>query len=189
MSGLAPPKNTLHLTSPPPLCLSVINTTGVIMRLKNPIEIFLLSLMHQWTESGPDDGRKGLYRGEAKVNSQMMRAAYVLKTIGIAEEDKVFNKLAVHCRRNDGHSYISKNPAWMEKPLELGGGWYFEGGTSLVQKQDILSNLTKIGYSSAFAASVDKFVAGQPVSDFFPTDYEAKVILSRIKSEGFDENL
>ncbi|RBP72419.1 hypothetical protein [Marinobacter nauticus] len=159
------------------------------MRLKDPVEVFLLYLMHQWMESAPDNGRKGLYQGEPKVNSQMMRAAYILKTIGFAEEDKVFNKLAVHCRRNDGHSYISKDGGWMEKPLELGGGWYFEGGTSLVQKQDILSSLTKIGYSPTFVSAADTFVAGKPVSDFFPTDEEAKLLLSQIKLQASSKNL
>lgn len=159
------------------------------MRLKDPVEVFLLYLMHQWMESAPESGRTGLHQGEPKVNSQMMRAAYILKVIGFAEEDKVFNKLAVHCRRNDGHSYISKDAAWMEKPLELGGGWYFEGGTSLVQKQGILSSLTKIGYSPTFVSAADTFVAGQPVSEFFPTDEEAKLLLSQIKSQASRENL
>lgn len=159
------------------------------MRLKDPVEVFLLSLMHQWMDSAPEDGRKGLYHGEPKVNSQMMRAAYILKIVGVAEEDKVFSKLAVHCRRNDGHSYISKNAEWMEKPLELGGGWYFEGGTSLVQKQGILNSLTKIGYSSTFIAATDTFVAGQPVINFFPTDEEAKLLLGQIKLQASSENL
>lgn len=159
------------------------------MRLNNPVEIFLLSLMQRWFESAPEDGRKCLFRGEPKINSQMLRTAYILETIGYLEEDKIFNRLAIHCRRTDGNSYISKDSAWMEKPLELGGGWFFEGGTSLAQKQDILSGLTKIGYSPAFVASVDKFVAGESVNEFFPTDEEAKEILSQIKSQGSSEDI
>ncbi|WP_139195494.1 hypothetical protein [Halomonas daqiaonensis] len=152
------------------------------MKIKNPVEAFLISLMQNWVNNAPEDGRKGVYEGDKKVNSQMARAAYILKIIGVAEEDKIFNKLAIHCRRNDGNSYISKTSNWMEKPLDLGGGWFFEGGTSLSQKQNILRHLNKIGYSSVFVSCVEEFVAGRSVVDFFPTEKEADEILRKIQN-------
>jgi hypothetical protein len=71
----------------------------------------------------------------------------------------------------------------MNQPFELTGGWFFEGCTSLPQKQDIVQALTKVGLSPAFVSSVEDFVAGKSIKDYFPTEEEEKEILANIREK------
>ncbi len=89
--------------------------------------------------------------------------------------------LADFTRRNDSESYISKDPSWMREPQRLSVQWFFEGCTSLVQKQSFLEHLTKLGLSSTFVACADAFVAGEAVRKYFPTEAEENAILKRIR--------
>jgi hypothetical protein len=77
---------------------------------------------------------------------------YVLQKVAAGSENKCFRQLEIHTRRNDGLSYISNNWQRMKGPKEISKGWYFEGCTSLPQKQGILQNLTKLGMSPTFVA-------------------------------------
>lgn len=151
------------------------------MRLKDPVEILYLSLMLRWERSAPPDKKQGLLDGKPERNTQASRMVYILRKIGAGSEDRTFSILSTHSRRSDGESYISKNHRWMEDPRELLDGWYFEGCTSLKQKQDILQGLTKIGLSAAFVACADDFVSGESVRRYCPTEEEQEEILASIR--------
>jgi hypothetical protein len=71
----------------------------------------------------------------------------------------------------------------MKAPYPLGEGWYFEGCTSLVQKQSFLRYLTKLGLSAALVACADDFVAGKSVEKYLPTDEEQEQIPRRIQEK------
>ena len=51
----------------------------------------------------------------------------------------------------------------------LSDDWYFEGCTSLLQKQSFVRHLTKLGLTSIFVTCVDDFVAGRSVEAYLPT--------------------
>ncbi len=156
-------------------------------RLNDPVEILYLTLMYRWETSAPPDRGVGLLDGSPERNSQISRMVYLLRKIAAGDTVRVYSSLAQSTRRKDGHSYISDDPVWMENPAELGYGWYFEGGTSLVQKQDILQALRKLGLSAPFIACADNFVAGRSVLDCFPTEEEEQKILARLKDQQSDE--
>ena len=153
------------------------------MRLKDPIEIFYLYFMLRWENSAPSDRKQGFLDGKPFINSQISRMVFLLIKIGIGAVDKTFGTLSVHTTRNDGESYISKNKHWMKSPNELSDGWYFEGGTSLIQKQEILQQLRKIGLSQTFVECADTFVAGRSVKSFEPTSEELEAIVTEIKQK------
>ncbi|HQU50060.1 MAG TPA: hypothetical protein PLM09_13205 [Casimicrobiaceae bacterium] len=151
------------------------------MHLKDPVELLYLALMLRWERSAPPDKHQGLLDGKPERNTQISRIAYVLRKVGAGTEDHVFNTLARYTRRDDGESYISKNSSWMKEPYPLLAGWYFEGCTSLMQKQSFLQYLTKLGLSSTFVACADDFVSGKSVANYLPTDVEQEEILRKIR--------
>lgn len=161
------------------------------MRIKDAVEILYLHLMYRWETSAPEDGKQGLLDDIPKRNTQMARLAYVLAKITSGRhEERIYNMLARNTPRQDGESYVSKDPSWMKEPFALTGGWFFEGCTNLKQKQDIVHVLTKVGISQAFVAAVDDFVAGESIKKYFPTEDEENEILARIKEKGLiDEAL
>lgn len=151
------------------------------MRLPQPMEVFYLVLMSRWHMTAPPDGHQGEFEGEIARNTQIMRIAYLLNKIALPKFDRTYSVLSLHSRREDGESYISRNASWMKEPTELGGGWYFEGCTSLEQKQQILRGLTKVGLSGEFVRVADDFVEGRAVDQYFPTEEEAIEILKAFK--------
>ncbi len=151
------------------------------MRLTEPIEVMYLTLMIRWENTAPPDGKQGLLDDEPERNTQISRMVYLLRKIAAGAEEKIYNTLSTFSSRNDGESYISMNHSWMEDPRELGAGWYFEGCTSLVQKQNILQALSKLGLSGTFVNCADDFVAGKGIQKYFPTEEENDIILVRIK--------
>ena len=153
------------------------------MHIKDPVELLYLSLMLRWERSAAPDKHQGLLDGQPERNTQISRMAYVLQKIGVGTEDHVFGTLARYTRRDDGESYISKNSSWMKEPYPLLAGWYFEGCTSLVQKQSFLQYLTKVGLSSTFVACADDFVAGKSVEKYLPTDKEQEEIVRKIREK------
>jgi len=152
-------------------------------RITNTVELLYLSLMLRWERSAPPDQHQGLLDGEPERNTQITRLAYVLGKVGAGAAKRVFPTLERFTRRNDGRSYITRDSTWMKEPYPLLDGWYFEGCTSLKQKQDILQQLTRVGVSPEFVACADDFVAGQSVEKYLPTEAEQEEILARIKSE------
>lgn len=159
----------------------------LIPHLRDPVEILYLALMLRWERTAPPDGSQvfpdgshALLDGTPERNTQMSRFAYVLKKVAVGNETRVYAHLARHTRRNDGQSYISTDPSWMQAPRPLSGGWYFEGCTSLPQKQAFLSELTGLGQSPTFAACAADFVAGNSVRGYVPTDAEQDDILRQL---------
>ena len=158
------------------------------MGLKEPVEILYLALMQRWERDAPPDGRQGLLDGVPERNTQKSRMVYLLQKIAVPHEDLVYQTLARYTRRNDGESYFSRDSSWMKEPCALGKGWYFEGCTSLHQKQDCLKQLTRVGLSPSFVRAADDFVAGLSIESYFPTDEEGNEILERIKAREAHED-
>lgn len=158
------------------------------MKLQDPVELLYLALMLRWEKSAPANGKQGLLDDEPERNTQISRMVYLLHKVEAGTIDKTFRVLALHSRRNDGESYISKNSSWMEEPRELFDGWYFEGCTSLIQKQEILQGLRKVGLSAAFVSCADDFVAGKSVLKYLPSEEEQNEIIARLKEQGENEN-
>ena len=149
----------------------------------NTVEILYLSLMHRWERTAPPDQHKGLLDGEPARNTQAARLVYVLQKIAAGNVERTYSTLARYTRRNDGESYISKNPSWMEQPLPLGDGWFFEACTSLVQKHAIVHNFSKLGLSGALGQAVEDFVAHKSIEQYFPTEAEEEQILAKIHAQ------
>ena len=157
---------------------------------KQPVEGLYLALMLRWEENAPPDGRWGDLDGKPACNSQKARMADLLRKIGVGDERRVFPVLARYSCRQDGRSYISRDPSWMENPTHLLDGWYLEGCTSLKQKQDILQRLRKVGLSPALVACADDFVAGLSVKKYIPSQEEQLQIIQDYEAEHgpiFDE--
>jgi hypothetical protein len=148
---------------------------------REPVEFLYFMMMSEWERTAPPDGKQGLFEGKPVRNSQMARLVFLLKKISVGSEEKTFNTLSRYSCREDGESYISRNSGWMEQPCELYDGWYFEGCTSLRQKQDILQNLTKLGLSPTMVACADDFVAGKSIQKYNPTTEELKEIIADFK--------
>lgn len=153
------------------------------MCITDPVEGVYLLLMIRWQRHAPPDGHQGLLDGEPERNTQISRMVYVLQKIAIGHGDQVYQALAKHTRRDDGNSYISKDPSWMIEPRSLDEGWFFEGCTSLIQKQWILQQLTRVGLSHTFINCADDFVANNSVEKYFPSPEEAEEIVSRLREK------
>jgi hypothetical protein len=151
--------------------------------LKNPVEVLYLALMSRWETTAPPDGHQGLLDSEPARNTQISRMAYLLQKVAAGNEERTYQMLADLTRRNDGESYISKDSSWMREPYRLNENWFFEGCTSLVQKQSFTEHLAKLGLSSSFIACADAFVAGESVKKFFPTEEEKKEVLRKIREK------
>ena len=153
------------------------------MRLTDTVEILYLTLMFRWEKTAPPDQQQSLLDEKVARNTQISRMAYLLKKIAAGDEDRTYQRIARYTVRNDGESYVSKNSSWMKEPYKLNDDWYFEGCTSLVQKQWILQQLTKLGLSAAFVACADDFVAAKSVEKYFPTEEEVSEILRKIRQQ------
>lgn len=140
------------------------------MGIKNTVEYLYLTLMARWENSAPPDRHQGYLDGEPERNTQITRLAYIIRKIAAGQSDKVYSALSVGSRRQDGNSYISKNRDWMEQPYPLSDGWYFEGCTSLIQKQEIIQSLSRVGCSGTLIAAIDDFVAGKSIKPHLVLD-------------------
>lgn len=149
------------------------------MGIRNTVEYLYLALMLRWEKSAPLDKHEGLLDGEPARNTQITRMAYILRKIAAGQEERTYQLLCRHSRRNDGKSYVSKDSSWMKEPHPLSSGWFFEGCTSLIQKQGILQHLTKLDLSSTLINCIDEFVAGRSIENHIPSDDEAEEILRR----------
>ena len=149
------------------------------MGIKNTVEYLYLVLMLRWAKSAPPDRHEGLLDNESARNTQITRMAYILRKIAAGQEERTYQLLSRHSRRNDGRSYVSQDSSWMTEPYPLSDGWFFEGCTSLVQKQSILQHLTKLNLSPYLVNCIDQFVAGESIESCIPNDEEAEEILRR----------
>ncbi len=149
------------------------------MGIKNTVEYLYLALMLGWEKSAPPDKHEGLLDGETARNTQITRMAYILRKVAAGQEDRTYQLLSRHSRRNDGKSYISQDASWMKEPYPLSSGWHFEGCTSLIQKQDILQHLTMLDLSPTLVSCIDEFVAGKSIEHLLPSEDEADEILRR----------
>ena len=156
------------------------------MGVKTREELLWLALMLRWENAGVPDGVFCTLDGEPAINSQIERMAYVLRKLGTGADGGRFQTLAVHTPRQDGSSYISKDSSWMKEPKDIGDGWFFEGCTSLRQKRDVVSALSKIGYSTPFVECCEEFVAGKSVRRFLPTKEEAQRMLAEPEPAGME---
>lgn len=147
------------------------------MGIKNTVEYLYLALMLRWEKSAPPDRHEGQLDDKPARNTQITRMAYILRKIAAGQEERTYQLLSRHSRRNDGKSYVSKDSSWMTEPYPLSADWFFEGCTSLVQKQDILQHLTKLNLSPYLVNCIDQFVAGKSIENCIPTDEEAEEIL------------
>ena len=142
------------------------------MKITESVELLYLSLLLRWERNAPQDQHQGLLDGVPERNTQISRLIYIMRKIAAGSVDRTFRIMAIHTRKNDGGSYISKDESHMTDPRELDRGWYFEGCTSLKQKQDIIQSLSKVGIFPTFIACVDDFVAGKSVEKYVPSDEE-----------------
>jgi hypothetical protein len=152
--------------------------------ISNTVELLYLSLMLRWERTAPPDRHIGLLDGQLERNTQAARFAFVLRTIGAGCEARFYRALAVHLRRNDGESYVSKDPSWMTEPVSLAQGWYFEGCTSLSQKQSFAQKLTKLGLSATIVACIYDFVSGNSVKGYVPTEEQQAELIRELERKG-----
>lgn len=150
------------------------------MTFKNSVEYLYFVLMLRWESQAPPDKHEGLLDGEPARNTQIARMGYILHKIAVGRyEVQTYQTLARYSRRNDGRSYVSTDSSWMKEPYLLSKGWYFEGCTSLKQKQDIVQGLTRAGISQLLVDCIDDFIAGKSIAGRAPSDAEAEEILQR----------
>jgi len=159
------------------------------MKFKSTVEIFYMAMMLRWERTAPEDGKQGLLDGVDERNTQISRMVYILRKIAAGQEDKVYKTLSIRSARKDVQSYISRHPTWMKAPKELSDGWYFEGCTSLEQKQMIVQGLTKLGLSSAFVACIDEFVAGRSVTPCIPSEDEQDELIKYTDEQNSRRNI
>lgn len=157
------------------------------MGLKNTVEYLYLALMLRWEKNAPPDRHAGLLDGETARNTQITRFAYILRKIAAGQAERTYNKLSRYSRRNDSESYVSKDSSWMIEPYPLSEGWFFEGCTSLVQKAEIIQQLTKFDLSQSLVNCIEDFVSGKSIEKHIPSDEEAEEILRKsIENENFE---
>ena len=149
------------------------------MGIKNSVEYLYLALMLKWEENAPADRHEGLLDNVPTRNTQITRMGYILRKIAAGQEERTYQLLSRYSHRNDGKAYVSKDSSWMIEPYPLSNDWFFEGCTSLVQKQDIIQHLTKLGLSMALVNCIDEFVAGKSIAHRLPSEAEAEEILRR----------
>jgi hypothetical protein len=159
------------------------------MRIMDTVELLYLELMYRWEKSAPADRHEGLLNGKHVRNTQVSRMVFLLQKIAAGNENQTYQKLARYTVRNDGNSYIAKDCSWMKEPTKLNEDWYFEGCTSLVQKQDILQNILRLGLSTTFVNCADSFVANQSVEKYFPTKEEYERIVLKTKDDKFSPEI
>ncbi|PTQ64648.1 hypothetical protein C8R26_1634 [Nitrosomonas oligotropha] len=145
--------------------------------------------MLEWEKKAPPDRHAGILDGVSARNTQITRIAYILRKIAAAQEERIYQFLSRHSRRNDGKSYVSKDSTWMIEPYPLSGGWFIEGCTSLPQKQEILRHLVKLNLSPTLVDCIEEFVAGKSIESRIPSEEETEEILRRsIEIEKLQDN-
>ena len=149
------------------------------MGIKNTVEYLYLVLMLRWEKTAPPDNREGLLDNKRERNTQKARMTFILRKVAAGQEKRAYMHLSRFSRRNDGNSYVSNDFSWMKAPCSLGDGWFLEGGTSLIQKQQILQHLTKLELSPYLVDCIDEFVAGRSISNRVPSEAEQEEILRR----------
>ncbi len=160
------------------------------MGIKNTVEYLYLGLMLDWEKSAPLDKHEGLLDGKPTRNTQISRMAYILKMIALGQEERTYQFLSRHSRRNDAKSYVSRDSSWMTEPYPLAKGWFLEGCMSLPQKQGILQHLTKLDLSPTLVDCIDEFVAGKSIEGRLPSKEETEEILRRsIEMEGLKNDV
>jgi hypothetical protein len=158
-----------------------------MQRVIDPVEILYLYFMDRWQRTAPPDRHGGYLDGDPARNSQTARLVFMLRKIAAGNPERHYGTLAVYSRREraEGDSYISKDPTWMKEPADLGDGWYFEGCTSLPQKQQkVLHYLGKLGLSPEFCQAAEDFVANKPIDKYLPTEAEEPAVLEKIRKWG-----
>ena len=138
------------------------------MRIRDPWEFILFAFMVRWQQKAPADRHWGELDGKPTCNSQEARLAYVLQKAAVGRIDSIYSGLSRYTRRMDGNSYVSRNPAWMKSPMHLLQDWFLEGCQKIEQKNNVLENLTKLGFSPEFEACAKDFVAGQNIKGYLP---------------------
>jgi hypothetical protein len=156
------------------------------MGVKTSVEFLWLALMLRWENADVPDQASCTLDGKPAINSQIERMAYILRKLGVGADEGRFQTLGVHTRRLDGRSYVSKDSSWMTNPVDIGDDWFFEGCTSLPQKREILSALSKVGHSVPFVECCEEFVAGKSVRRFLPTKEEAERMLAEPEPPGME---
>lgn len=96
-----------------------------------------------------------------KGKSQKARMAYILKTIGVGDEEVIYATLEKYTPRRANGPYVGRNPAIMINPVPLLNGWFFEGCTNLYQKMKILGKLRHLGFSADLVRFSKMYVAGR----------------------------
>jgi len=151
------------------------------MAINNEKELELLAFLVEWGNKTPED-RKGIQSQHYyKQNTQTTRLSFVLNLI--VANNKKFNDVykqieRLTTRAKDGNSYFSKDSSWMKEPYHIKEGWYFEGCTSLVQKQRCIQKLTNIKFLSGFRFSgifsdcLCDFIADSNLSKYIPIEDE-----------------
>ena len=163
----------------PQLAVSSLGIKEFPMGIKNTVEYLYLALMLRWEKSAPPDKHEALLDGEPARNTQITRMAYILRKIAAGQEERTYLLLSRYSRRNHGKSYVSRDSSWMTEPYPLSSGWFFEGCTSLIQKQEVLRHLTKLDLSPTLVDCIDEFVAGNSIEGRIPSEEEAEQILRR----------
>lgn len=157
------------------------------MQITNSIEYLYLVLMLRWEKTAPPDKHWGTLDDKKEQNSQITRFAYIIRKIAAGQEDEFYSKLENYTRRKDGNSYISKKSTWMNQPVELGNGWFFEGCTSLEQKHGFIQSFSKLGLSPALCRAIEDFVANKSIEQWLPTEAEANALLAKIQNDDWFE--
>lgn len=153
------------------------------MSIQNCVELLYLGLMLRWEASAPPDRHLGILEGKAARNTQTARLVFVLRKMAAGTNGDIYRTLAVHTRRNDGHSYISDDPSWMKSPTQLEPGWYIEGCESCQQKFELIEQLRRCGVSQTFIECVKEFVAFGPIKQYMPSETEQRTLVNELENE------
>lgn len=172
------------------------------MVIKNKTELQFLVLFIKWQTNSPEDRHKIQSTFINKRNTQTTRLAFILNLMALIKTrdfNITFQQLAKYTfRTKDKNSYLSKDTSWMKEPHHIKGDWYFEGCTSLKQKQACIQNITKIQFPDSFQFSPglsdcsEDFIANKNLDKYKPTERDEEAyelyneILEKLNSVGID---
>lgn len=77
------------------------------MRLRDPVEIVYLALMHRWQTTAPGDRKHGTLDGEPEVDSPVARLAYMLNKLAVGQTERVFRTLERLTVRRGVHTSLA----------------------------------------------------------------------------------
>lgn len=149
-------------------------------------ELKLLALLLKWQNDAPKDGC--LFRGGLleERNTQVTRLGYFLRIIVQNNDDyeRIYKQLELVTRRTrDDNSYFSQQSSWMKEPYCIKENWFFEGCTSLRQKQGFIHEMTKIRLSSGSRLSTQcvdcasDFIAGKNLEEYQPPEDSKEFVM------------